>query len=514
MIAENGRMWEKACLYDRRFLIFSLIGMVLLCGAMKATGGAGFALIFLPLLFAFGKNRTEMLLYLLLATATLTVTNATIAPKEMIFSLSARALFLIVGVVMTLQLITQRASRYYMPVLSLLLYVGYMAIVSATGWCPMISYLKLVLFVIIFLALFSVGNATVQRRGVDPAKLRSVFLCMACFLIFGSMVLIPFPSISILRAERFLELTGRLPEGGLFTGITLHSQCLGPTIAMVSVVLLADLLFSIRRWDKLYLLLLACTPVLIYKTGSRTAMGTWLAGLFFVLLLFMHARGVGSKWKGRALSALFVCGILGGIVLFATPQMRQQVVSFVYKARGGIVEKQSRSFDRMISTRQGLIDSALANFRESPVIGNGFQVSRQFQGVEISSWKQLLSAPVEKGVWVTAVLEEGGVIGMLFFLAFLLVAFYGLLSRQVYIGASALFVFLITNLGEFTFFSVSYMGGLMWALIFTGIALDVQRIRQARARRFMPWSMPPLGSVPAAAPWAPSSAPMLQGGMR
>lgn len=477
--------------YDVGFLFRSLLGMIAMCAIMKATGGAGFLLIFLLAFVAFGRNRTEMLLYLILMTATLTVTNAYFAPKGMIFSIGARMLFLLVGSVMMLQLTAQRSSRMMTPVLTLLVYIGYMAIISSVGWSPLISYLKIVLFVIIFLAMFSVGNAAVISQRVKVERLRSIFLCMAAFMILGSILVLPFPGISMMNAADFADITGfHIPEGGLFKGMSIHSQCLGPSISMLAVVLLADLLFSIRKWDKLYLLLLCCTPIIVFRTGSRTAMGTLLAGLFFVFLLFVNARGMGARWKTRATSALMILGIVGGCFLLATPQMREKVVSFIYKSGGHTVSEEYQTVENLVSSRQGLMDNAMANFRESPWIGNGFQVSKVFAYREIVSWKQVLSAPIEKGVWVTAVLEEGGVFGMVLFVIFLLVAIFGLLARQAVTGAAALFVFIISNLGEFTFFSMSYTGGLMWAMVFTGVALDAQRLKEDRLRRQMAFQGP------------------------
>lgn len=477
--------------YDVGFLFRSLLGMIAMCAIMKVTGGAGFLLIFLLAFVAFGRNRTEMLLYLILMTATLTVTNAYFAPKGMVFSIGARMLFLLVGSVMMLQLTAQRSSRMMTPVLTLLVYIGYMAIISSVGWSPLISYLKMVLFVIIFLAMFSVGNAAVISQRVKVERLRSIFLCMAAFMILGSILVLPFPGISMMNAADFADITGfHIPEGGLFKGMSIHSQCLGPSISMLAVVLLADLLFSIRKWDKLYLLLLCCTPIIVFRTGSRTAMGTLLAGLFFVFLLFVNARGMGARWKTRATSALMILGIVGGCFLLATPQMREKVVSFIYKSGGNTVSEEYQTVENLVSSRQGLMDNAMANFRESPWIGNGFQVSKEFAYREIVSWKQVLSAPIEKGVWVTAVLEEGGVFGMVLFAIFLLVAILGLLARQAVTGAAALFVFIISNFGEFTFFSMSYTGGLMWAMVFTGVALDAQRLKEDRLRRQMALQVP------------------------
>ena len=342
------------------------------------------------------------------------------------------------------------------------------------------------LFTIVFLAFYSVGNAATARTSLGVAQLRSIFLCFAVFLIVGSVCLIPFPAIATLSADFYIMQGLPLPEGSLFMGITLQSQALGPIVAVVSVMLLTDLLFSVKKWDKLYLHLLALSPILIYKTGSRTAMGTYAAGLFFVTLVFMHARGVGARWKGKVLSALFLIGLLGGLAFMATPSMRESAFQFIFKSRGAEVVKESRTMENLVSSRQGLVDRAMANFHESPWIGNGFQVSEMQKGMKVSSWKQLLSAPIEKGVWVVAVLEEGGVFGMVLFCLFLLIAFYCLLSRQAFIGAAVLFVFIVSNLGEFTFFSMSAMGGIFWAMVFLGVAMDAARLREAQFRFSVP----------------------------
>lgn len=470
--------------YDKKLLMQGLFGLLLLVVAMKATGGAGFLLIFPMVLMGFSKNKTGLLLWCILATTVITMTNPNIAPKGNIFSIANRLIYLLVGGVMVLQVVGQRASKLMTPLLAILPYVAYMAIVSSVGWQPVISYLKLTLFTIVFFAFYSVSNAATVRANLGVAQIRSVFLCFAVFLIVGSVCLIPFPGIATLSADFYISRGLPIPEGSLFMGITLQSQALGPMTAVVSVMLLADLLFSIKKWDKLYLLLLVLSPILIYKTGSRTAMGTYAAGIFFVTLIFMHARGVGAKWKGKALSALFLIGLLGGLAFMATPSLRQSAVQFIFKSRGAEVAKESQTFENLTSSRQGKIDIAMANFHESPWIGNGFQVSVEQQDMRVTSWKQLLSAPIEKGVWVTAVLEEGGVFGMILFCLFLLIAFYCLLTRQAFIGSAVLFVFIVSNLGEFTFFSMSAGGGLMWAMVFLGIAMDAARLKQEAQIRF------------------------------
>lgn len=477
--------------YDKRLLMQGLFGLLSLVVAMKVTGGAGFLLIIPFILMGFSKNKTGLLLWCILATTVITMTNPNIAPKGSTFSIANRLIYLLVGGVMVLQVVGQRASKLMTPLLAILPYVAYMAMVSSVGWLPIISYLKLTLFTIVFFAFYSVGNAATARSNLGVAQLRSIFLCFAVFLIVGSVCLIPFPGIAMMSADYYVSRGLPIPEGSLFMGMTLHSQSLGPIIAVFSVMLFADLLFSVKKWDKLYLLLLLLSPILIYKTGSRTAMGTYAVGLFFTTFIFMHARGVGVKWKGKALSVLILVGMLGGLAFMATPSLRQSAVQFIFKTRGAEIAKESQTMENLVASRQGGFEHSMANFKESPWIGNGFQVSSMQRGMKIYSWKQLLSAPIEKGVWVSAVLEEGGVFGMILFCLFLLIAFYCLLTRHAFVGVSVFFVFIISNLGEFTFFSMSAGGGLMWSMVFFGVAMDAARLRQERLQRMAMVYIPP-----------------------
>ena len=465
--------------YDKALLMRGLLGLLLLCVAMKVTGGAGFLLIFPFVILGFSKNKSGLLFWCLLATTMMTMTSHALIPKGSVFAIANRALYLFIGGVMTLQLVSLRSSKTLTPLLALLPYLTYMALVSSMGWMPIISYLKLFLFFVVFMAFYSVSSA-LQHYQSGIQELRSTFLCFACFIIIGSVALIPFPSISLLNVQQFYLQHGYYPTEGLFTGVTWHSQALGPLVSICSVILLADLLFAIRKWDWLYGTLLFLAPILIYKTGSRTAMGTYLAGICFISFVFMCANGIKAQWKNKVLSILFMLGLLGGCAFMATPSLRQSAIQFIYKTRGNEIAAEHQTFENFTSTRQFLVDHAMENFRESPWIGNGFQVSSAQKDLKVSSWKQLLSAPIEKGVWVAAVLEEGGLFGIILFCLFWLLTFYLLLTRHAFIGAAGLFVLFISNFGEFTIFSMSGNGGLLWAMIFMALAMDATRLRQAR----------------------------------
>lgn len=478
-------------IYDKKLLMQGLFGLLTLMLAMKVTGGAGFLLIFPLVLLGFGKNKAGLLFWCILATTVITMSNHALIPKGTTFSIANRLVYLLVGGVMFFQIVGMRAIRVMTPLLAIFPYIGYMALVSYFGWLPVISYLKLALFSIVFIAFYGVCSSASQRSLVGTQQLRSIFLCFACFIILGSVALIPFPSISHMNAQDFFLQYGYYPEGSLFCGVTWHSQALGPLVAICSVILLADLLFSLRKWNWLYGVLLFCAPILIYKSGARTAMGTFLAGISFVSFVFMCTQSVGARWKNKALSTLFLLGLVGGIAFMATPSLRQGAINFVFKVRVGDVATENISFERAVSSRQGLYDQSMANFKESPWIGNGFQVSEAQKGMKIRSWKQLISAPIEKGVWFSAVLEEGGIFGLILMIFFWLYAFGAMLIRHAFVGAAGLFVLFVSNFGEFTVFSMSGSGGILWSFIFMALAMDAARIREARLFPFPMLATPP-----------------------
>lgn len=474
-------MTNKCVAYNKRWFWSCLTGLLLMGVAMRATDGLAFLLIFPLILIAFGKNKSELLLYCLLLDIAMVMSNSEVIPKSSIFSIAARSVYFIVAGVMGLQMVAQKKSKILTPFLAMFAYLIYMALISSVGWMPLISYLKLTLFITVFIGFYSVSNAAATRGGVDAQKLRSIFLAFAIFFIIGSVALIPFPGLSMMRAQYFIDQGLPVPTDGLFKGMALHSQSLGPVVSSLGALLLADLLFNVRKWDKLYLVLLLCVPILVYKTQSRTGMGIYIASICATTFIFMCARGIGNKWKNHALSALLLLGTLAGISLFTVPQLRLAMIHFVLKYADDSATEVS--MEKVLSTRQGTMDQQMETFAESPWIGNGFQVTRQFQGMEIQSASQLLSAPVEKGVWVTAVLEEGGVFGLILFITVFALILYNLWSRQAYVALSVCIVMLVGNLGEFSMFSMTSTGGMVWALVFVGAALDAHRLRQQRIER-------------------------------
>ena len=147
------------------------------------------------------------------------------------------------------------------------------------------------------------------------------------------------------------------------------------------------------------------------------------------------------------------------------------------------IDRQESLTESMTKSRMGLVERGMANFREQPMIGNGFQVSKEMQGYDMSEMGLLLSAPIEKGVLPVMVLEEGGVVGGALLVAFL-VAFYVKYRRlQFTCFLSTFTVFLGLNSGEAAFFSTSGGGGILWMICFCALLMDVHRHRRMLAEK-------------------------------
>ena len=473
-------------LYDKKYLFKCLLWFGIVFGLMRATGGTGFAIVIPMVLYCALARKTEALLFWLLVAICALIVNPYIVPKGGLFGWMQRGLMLFLGSVMVFNVMAYPMHGAIRPYAGMMFYIVVMILSSMQGWNPKISFLKLLLFSLIYFTYFGISNQVGINPQVSSRKIRSVMLSVAILFIIGSVVLVPFPTLSQLKAED-IEF-GRIDLStatSLFMGMTNHSQCLGPIISVISTVLLGDMLFSIRKVDLMYMVLLVCCPYLVYLTSSRTGMGAYILGQLFMLWVFMNVRGIGSKWKSKVITFGMTTLTLVLIAFMSIPALQDKTLRFLTKERTE-VDAKSVSTDAIISTRQVLIDSALYNFKKSPMIGNGFQVSPEMAKMK-DEGLVILSAPIEKGVWVTAILEEGGIIGWIIFVMFLCACITKSIRRRAYIGASCLFVFTITNLGEFTFFSMSYAGGFCWAMVFVGLALDLRKMEdenEALRRQF------------------------------
>lgn len=462
--------------YDPKGIIKYLSYIIALGFAMKFTQGAAFVILLPYALIAYSRRNAEGVFFSILVSVLTIVTNSWLMPKGLVYAVCQRGLMAGLGMMMVFQLFGQRSSSIVKPLLGILIYVAYMIPVSMVGWSPVVSGLKLFLFIVVFIALFTSANSAITNKRVDMRTIRNMLLAVACFFVIGSFMVMPFPGISYLAADALRENPDMV---SLFRGMTGHSQMLGPVMAMIGILVFADFVFSIQKPDKLYLAILIIAPFMIAKTSSRTAMGAFLAGVLIIIYQLLKARGVKIPWRNKVFSAFFSVIVVGALVVLAVPKTRESVLKFIvkYGDSGGAV-----TTERILSSRQAKLDGAIDNWRKSPFVGNGFQVSEDMAGFQATSISSILSAPVEKSTWTHAILEEGGIVGEAMFIIFLCTAIPMMFKRQAYVGGSLFVAFVVSNLGEFTIFSMSGGGGFFWEFVFLGCVIDAKRL-QARNQR-------------------------------
>ena len=481
MISADQDPYSKTQLF--KYLV--ILGMWTLL--WKVTEGYIVSVLPIYLLVLIARKRSVDLFFWFLLLILPSVGNPYFFPSNPVATLVTRATLMGISILLVMRIAGKRTPRFIHPMLGILIYLGWEALVSIQGYSPIISYLKLLLFVPLYLALYAIAYDVTNSPRANARQIRAVVLSVCIFFIVGSMVLTRIPSIGQMVAMRqtvagedavmTLQMLAAGEGTSLFCGMTTQSQALGPIIALMSTLIFADFVFSIRRKDWIYLGMLICCPILIYKTSSRTAMGAYIAGMGMVVFLFMQAHAVGQRWKGKVLMTVFALGVLACATAIAVPSVRQRALRFALKFSSGGVTTRDLSVERITSSRQALVDASLAGFRRKPLCGNGFQVGWWMEHERRRGLLSYVSAPIEKGVWPTAVLEEGGLIGFMLFAGFLLVVIPTLIKRHAYCGVCVLWTFTFSNLGEFNFFTMSYLGGFGWTLIFTGLILDGQRLK-------------------------------------
>ncbi len=402
--------------------------------------------------------------------------NPLIFPRTLVYMLAAR----IGGVVMTLALFMasqQRSGRESLPLGMLSIYVLVSIVSSADGYAPMISYLKLFSFSQFLIAIY-VGTRNLHHYPKELFELRAAFFAFCCIVIFGSILVLPFPSIAY-----FTSLSGWISNEGvqeaeaffksntesvrLFSGILNHSQTMSVVLACCVGWVFADMAIVEQRLGKVHLTLLACSPILAYMTRSRLALLTFVV-MFVVMTCYTFPRmKLGLQLRGR-IRLFIMLGTLLLVVALIVTQIRSQAFSkFLRKTEDVSIDNRT-TMEAFTATRMGAIENGLHDFMRSPVFGSGFQVADYTPIAVRSGWHKWYSAPIEKSLLPMIVLGESGIVGTIFFCLFLAV-FYATCARQHYYVTISLFtVLLATNLGEGTFFSINGIGGVVWILCVVG----------------------------------------------
>lgn len=398
-------------------------------------------------------------------------------------------------------------NRYRLPFGFLFAYLLAAGVSSAQGWYPLISYFKLINFLVFMFGVW-MGAQGFERNANEVMTLRATLFAVAAFLIFGSIALIPFPGISTLDALRMAAREGiddvetlnalilAKTQGSfmeLFCGVTDQSQTLSPLLSCSFAWLICDMLFIEMRFRWPHCILIICSLPLLYMTRSRVA---FVCLIFIALFIYFYLPAKLSldkrvkKWLG---TVLFVSGVLM-LCMAVFLEVRENAISRWVRKVDDVKSDQRSLQEAFTSSRQSLVEMCLNDFYKSPVLGMGFQVA-EYTAYQMQGRKGLVvSSPIEKGFLPTMILGEGGVIGAIIFSLFLIRFYFVCSKKKLYITIALMGVLLATNIGEANFFSPGGPGGIEWMYcIVGGYVLDMWIVIKQRQLKLYNSTLLPIG---------------------
>ena len=447
---------------------------------------------------AFGNHLGWALVFYVMMPFFVILNPALVGNESSLYGLSIRLGPLLIGLILAMQG-ASREGQHRLPLFGIVPFLMAAAISSVDGWAPSISFAKLVNFSVFILGIWF-GTQNLQQRPKDVLLLRSYYLAMATLLVFGSVVTIAIPSIGYATS-----LSMALREGGvelaketlrrmqadsmmtLFCGITNHSQALATLLPMAVGFALSDMLLLERRFRWLHLGIVVLALPLTYMTRSRIGLVSMVAALYMCAIYAARNIQLPAYLRARLNRGIMVGGgVLVGVVIVS--QLTTGSMSRWMRKTEGTEEDRRSLGEAMTSSRMGLLEQSLYEFRRNPLFGSGFQVDENTPELVKSSRGLIISAPIEKGVAPVMVLGETGIFGEACFIIFL-ATFYGSCVRRKYVVTLSLFtIFFVSNMGEATIFSPGGGGGVMWMMSTVGgFALDtcVLYFRQGE----QPWMM-------------------------
>lgn len=478
-------------------LIFRACTMALMIALVAKTmgyarGGVEIALLLLGIVSAMQNKRAIVLSCFILFPFLLTL-------NPMLFPLApaGTAVNRIATLVMSLTMLLTSArtkGRNSLPLGMIVPYLACAAISSAQGYFPEISYLKLLNFAVFMTGLW-LGTRNIQNNPRDVVMLRTFMIGVAIFVIAGSALTLLSPGVAYLQGLQVAKGQGeaaaveaiiRMREQQTdvyFAGITNQSQCLGPILSTVVVLLIADMLFVEKRFAKIHAALIAVGIALLALTHSRTAMLAFLSG--GAIMIFYTANKINLSWRLKY--HVKVIGTTGALLLVA--------VAGVAQIRGGEVSRFIRKNDAygedslmvaLTKSRMGLLEENINDFKYNPLLGCGFQVAYFHPWLYSNHKGLILSAPIEKGLLPMMVLGEGGILGFIVFAVFMFSFYHKSARRHLYVTVGLFTLLVMSNFGEADFFSPGGIGGAKWVLcVAGGFVIDTYLLYQGQMEERM-----------------------------
>lgn len=251
----------------------------------------------------------------------------------------------------------------------------------------------------------------------------------------------------------------RLGFNSLLRGISNHSQTLGPLTTSLCAYLACHLFLQQpskggAQYAWAAMILLACLLAL-YWTRSRTAALSFALGVAFAVIVHRAVSDALRFHGGKLASATVLCLIGGTAFVIADPDALDSLIN-KYNAEEG-------ELDLSMQTRLGMYGRQIGVFLNYPLFGSGFGLPALApEDYETARKTGVLYFSTEKGFLLTAVLQEGGLVGFALFVGFLL-AMLNRMARgsdpRILAAAGAS---LFSNVGESTFFALGGIGYYHW----------------------------------------------------
>jgi O-antigen ligase len=391
--------------------------------------------------------------------------NTFFVPKSLVWTPARLALPLLAFVRFSIDMPRVGATLFASPTyLAFLAYVAVMAACSVTsGLFTQIALTKLANYWAVVSAILS-GVTVLRRMRIDMTEWFVSLIAAATGIGLASIALGVDNNFKNLATEY---------RTNVFVGAFLHPNCHSVYASLFAVFLTTIILLGDYPRRRIALPMLLVWALFMYWSKARAAVLATTVGL---LVLVALARPLRNRfgWRLRVnvrrsqIVALLLAALtLGGVVNLATGgSIFRGIVNFINKSSSDT--DNSLDTEKMLASRAGLIELSWRNFRENPLTGIGFQVSTD---PRFAANATLFTAPVEKGVIVSAVLEEGGILGATAFAAFLLVMIAEFMRNGNVSAVAMLAAFLASNMGEVTFFSPGGSGAFGWTMIGAAIIL-------------------------------------------
>ncbi len=365
------------------------------------------------------------------------------------------------------------------PIGGLFIYSIVAIISSVSGWMPLISFFKILNFVIFIINIILIGY--MMQESIETLyQLRICLLGVAFFIIVGSIITYFIPSIGysmeIQKAGMWgIYTTGaevKAKEWMYFSGVMNHSQTLATNVPLWFAWSLCDLLIIERKKTWIHVAIIIVAPFVMYLTRSRTTIIVLCISLFMIWR-FILPKTIHLVYNSIQTKKLFF-SIVG--VLFITiigVQIYNQTLSRWLRKKNYIENDQRSIIEAVTESRMGLVKYNLNDFRLNPIFGKGFQVMNWHEVAYQQGQISLLSAPIEKGVLPLMVLGETGCIGFIVFCAFLIQFDIKCIEKQYTILMCLFTALLAANMSEASFFSPG--GGILhWTTtVIGGFCLDM-----------------------------------------